>query len=126
MAYTGPVATRPAEIAGGLQTWSETTDPNALLRAQMDGGQTIKTRRRVTDPIRNGQGSVTVNANLVEFFRDWYAVACQGGVLPTRLKFPPLCDEQIWRFSSPLTYDWIDPKACRISFTLEKLPQWVD
>jgi hypothetical protein len=126
MAYAGTVATRPLEISGGLQTWTETTDPNALLRSAMDSAQTIKVRRRVTHPIRMGQASVTVPANLVALYRQWFEVSCQGGVLPTRFIFPPDCLEQIWRFSTPPTYDWVDAKACRISFSLEKLPQWVD
>lgn len=126
MSYTGIVATRPPQIAGGLQTWSESTDNSALLRSAMDDAQTIKTRRRVTAPIRQGTASVTVQSSEVQFWRQWFEQACQGGMLPTRLKFPPYCDEQIWRFSTPLTFDWVDPKACRISFSLEKLPQWVD
>jgi hypothetical protein len=126
MPYTGPVATRPPELSGDLQSWTESTDANAVLRTAMDDAQTIKVRRRVTAPIRQGQASVTVIADKVQFWRDWFEQSCQGGVLPTRLKFPPNCSEQIWRFSTPLTFDWIDATACRISFGLEKLPQWVD
>lgn len=126
MSFTGTVATRPVQIAGGLQTWSETTDENSKVRSKMDDGQTIKARRRVTVPIRNGQASVTVKAAEVQYWRQWYEDRCLDGTLPTRLKFPPSCVEQIWRFSTPLTYEWIDNNACRISFNLEKLPFWVD
>lgn len=128
MSYTGQVAPRPAEIDGGLQTWSETTDENSKLRSKMDDGQTIKVRRRVTRPIRQGQASVTIKGAEVQHWRTWYEDRCQDGVLPTRFKFPPNCAEQIWRFSTPLTYQWLDmdKSACRISFGLEKLPEWVD
>lgn len=126
MSYTGQVADRPEQIEGGLQTWSETTDENSKLRTKMDDAQTVKVRRRVTVPIRNGQATVTVRATEVQYWRQWHDDRCLDGVLPTRLKFPPDCSEQIWRFSTPLTYEWIDNNACRISFGLEKLPQWSD
>lgn len=126
MAYSGAVANRPAGLTGALQTFSETTDEAALVRSRMDDAQTIKVRRRVTVPIRQGSASVTVKAEEVALWRTWFNDNCQGGVLPTRFKFPPNCSEQIWRFASPLTFDWIDRTACRIAFALEKLPQWED
>jgi hypothetical protein len=126
MAYTGTVAQRPAGASGALQTFSEKSDEAALLRSKSDDGQTIKVRRRVTSPIRNATASVTLRAPDVPAWRDWYDNACQNGILPTRFKLPPNCEEQIWRFSTPITYEWIDATACRLSFSLEKLPQWVD
>lgn len=126
MAYTGYIAPRPAELHGSLQTFSETTDDGITLRTQMDDGQTIKTRRRATQPIRQGQATVTVKAVDVPLWREWYEVRCQNGTQPTKIRLPPDCAEQIWRFSTPLTYAWITKDACRISFGLEKLPHWVD
>jgi|GEM_PF-3048135 len=126
MPYAGFVATRPAEIHGSLQTFNETTADSLTLRTAMDDGQTIKARRRATQPIRQGQASVTVLAAEVPFWREWYTVRCQGGTQPTRIRVPPDCAEEIWRFSTPLAFAWVSAAACRISFNLEKLPQWQD
>jgi hypothetical protein len=124
MAYTGQQAQRPAAISGGLQTWTESQAEGSVARSAGEDGQTIKVRRRVTIPIRIGQATVTVKAEEVAEWRDWYEIRCQGGVLPTKFRMPPTCEEELWRFSTPLTYDWIDKNACRISFSLEQLPQW--
>lgn len=126
MAYTGPVATRPPEIHGSLQAFNETTAPAILVRTQMDDGQTIKARRRATRAIRQGEASVTVRASEIPFWREWYDSRCQNGSLPTRLRFPPDCAEQIWRFSTPPSFQWVTKDVVRISFSLEKLPQWED
>ncbi len=126
MAYTGTVASRPSSISGAFQKLVETTDGNAIIRSKMDGAQTIKERRRVTVPIRLADVSVTVRAEEVVDWRTWYENNCQGGVLPTRFVFPPDCVEQIWRFSTPISYEWIDSNACRLTFSIEKLPHWVD
>jgi hypothetical protein len=123
--YTGTIGSRPAELSGNLQTWREKDDESATLRSKMDDGQTIKVRRRVTVAIRNGEASVTIVAADVPFWRQWYKQNCQNGVLPTLLRFPPECDEDLWRFSTPIQYEWIDKTACRLSFSLEKLPQYV-
>jgi hypothetical protein len=128
MAYAGTVASRPLQIDGGLQTFSVAADEKATVRSQMDDAQTIKTRRRVTRAIKNAQATVTVRGADVQHWEAWYDVNCQNGMLPTRFKIPPLCEEQIWRFSTPLAMSWsnADAQSCQISFGLEKLPQWID
>lgn len=121
----GTIATRPASLSGELQTFIDTTLAN-VLRTASDDNQVIKTRRRATNPTRTADATVTLLAELVEAFRFWYEVNCRSGVLPTKFKVPPDCREQIWRFASPPSYDWVDRKACKIAFKLEKLPNWID
>jgi hypothetical protein len=108
-----------------LQDFSETQDAEAVVRSKMDNGQTIKVRRRVTAALRNAQASVVVAGSEVALWRTWYNTNCQGGVLPTRF-IMPMGNEEIWRFSTPLTIVWqtADRSAAIISFSLEQLPYW--
>jgi hypothetical protein len=91
----------------------------------MDQGQTIKARRRVTSAVRLAQASVVVPGEEVKFWRTWYNVNCQGGVVPTRFVMPE-GTEEIWRFSTPLTIVWTtaDKAAAQINFSIEQLPYW--
>lgn len=125
MPYAGFVASRPLGISGCLREFSESQDDTAVLRTKMDQGQTIKARRRVTSAIRLAQASVVVPAADVKFWRTWYNVNCQGGVMPTRFIMPE-GTEEIWRFSTPLTIVWptADKTAAQINFSLEQLPYW--
>lgn len=120
----GVIATRPASLSGEFQTFVDTSLPN-VLRSTADDNQTIKTRRRASHPTRTADTTVTLPAELVDFFRDWYELNCRSGVLPTRMKLPPDCIEEVWRFAAPPSYDWVAKTACRISVKIEQLPHWV-
>lgn len=124
----GTIAARPGALSGALQTFVETTLPNTI-RSQSDDNQTIKVRRRATNPTRTADATVTVVAAEVELWRQWYQLNCQSGTLPTRFKMPPQCThEEVWRFAAEPQYDWsVDgaAKACKISMKLEQLPNWV-
>lgn len=128
LAPVGTIASRPVELDGALQTFTETTLAN-VIRSQTDDNTTIKTRRRATHPTRTADATLVLVAELVPSFRDWYEINCRSGVLPTRFKIPPNCrGEEVWRFASQPAYDWsIDGSgaACRIAFKLEQLPNWV-
>lgn len=117
------IANRPASIDGCFQTLKQTSLEN-VIRSNMEGG-TIKVRRRTTAFIDQADATVTLKAEQLDDFVDWYKVACMGGVLPTRFKFPPDGAEQVWRFASPPQYEWIANEAFRVSFQLERLPEWV-
>jgi hypothetical protein len=70
---------------------------------------------------------VTLKAEQYRYFAEWFEIACQAGVMPTRFRFPPDCTEEVWRFASPPVFDWsIDAgaKAVRVSFQLEQMPDW--
>jgi hypothetical protein len=124
MAYTGEVAARPLTI-GCLQTfdlsWKE-----SVIRTDSENSAFIKTRRRTTAPLAVADCSVTLKADVVQDFMNWYTVACRCGAVPTRIKVPPLNKEQIWRFSAAPKISWIDPKAAQVTWSMEKLPMWVD
>lgn len=123
----GTIAQRPSPIDGALQTFTETTLNNSI-RSQSDDNQLIKTRLRATNQTRTADATVTVRAELVSFWQDWFDDDCRGGTLPTRFRIPPSCSvEEVWRFAAPPSYDWgIDQsaKACKISLKLEQLPNW--
>lgn len=135
MAYTGTVALRPDSIAGCFQSFTETYDKDGVLRSNMQSGQTVKTRRLVTDLIRTATASVTVPAGEVLAWREWYVQRCKNGVLPTRFKMPypdasGVIAEEIWRFAGPIQLEWIKGGAtggaiaAKLSFNLEQLPAW--
>lgn len=117
------VANRPASLDGCFQSLKHTT-LEAVLRSNMEGG-TIKVRRRSTAFLEKADATITLKAELYDDFAGWYKTACQGGVLPTRFKFPPNGVEQVWRFASPPEYEWVANEAFRVSFQLERLPEWV-
>lgn len=124
MAYQGEVAARPSTI-GCLQTFKTSYKEN-IIRTEGENSAFIKTRRRTTAPIRICDCTVTLAASNVQSFMDWYVTACRGGAIPTRIKVPPLNQEQIWRFSAPPQIEWIDANAALCSFSMEKLPHWID
>lgn len=117
------IATRPASIDGCFQTVQQTTVEN-VIRSTMEGG-TVKVRRRTTGFMDRANATITLSAEVYQDFVNWYRVACQGGVFPTRFKFPPDHSEQVWRFASAPQYEWISAEAFKVSFDLERLPQWV-
>ena len=118
----GTIASRPASIAGELQTWTETFTPS-VIRSDMESLD-IKVRRRTTGVIRTGDATVTLKAEQYEDFKHWFIVDCMAGILPSRFKFPPNCKEEVWRFASPPTIQWLDKAAFQASFRLESLPVW--
>jgi hypothetical protein len=124
MSYTGEVATRPS-IFGCLQTF-KLSYKESVIRSEAENSAYIKVRRRTTAPIKIADCSLTVLAQNVETFMQWYEVGCRCGAVPTRIRVPPNSYEQIWRFSSAPQIDWIDPGAAQISWSMEKLPAWKD
>jgi hypothetical protein len=123
----GTVANRPSEIRGCLQTFSESTLENTV-RSQMENNSLIKVRRRTTAVVRVADATVTVTQVEVAYWKNWFEVACQGGVLPTRI-ITPYGKEEIWRFSAPLAITWGQgpsqgQHAATITMKLEQLPVW--
>lgn len=122
----GDIADRPTQISGCIAEFSETTLPN-VIRNTSDDNQTIFVRRRTTAETRTAQCSVMVPMDEVPYWRDWFSTACQGGVLPTYFNIPG-SGEEVWRFSGPLSYDWTigdnGKHIVKVSFTIEKLPQY--
>jgi hypothetical protein len=127
MAYQGQVANRPTNVSGCLQTFNESQLEN-VVRSQSDNNTTVKVRRRATAAVRIADASVTVKQSEVALWKDWFEIACQGGVLPTYFK-TPYGVEELWRFSGPLSITWGQgPKAgshvATITMKLEQLPNW--
>lgn len=115
------IASRPLDLAGCFQSWSEKQEPN-IIRTSMESG-VVKVRRRTTGTYRKAAVSVTLNANLYKSFMDWFNINCQQGVLPTRM-VTPYKKEEVWRFTSAPQIEWVDPVAFRATFEIEQLPQW--
>lgn len=120
---TTEIAARPASIPGCFQTLTQTT-LESVIRSNMEGG-TIKARRRTTAFLETADATITLKAEVFEDFQAWFKTACMGGVLPTRFVFPPDSSEQVWRFAAPPQYEWITNETFRVSFQLERLPEWV-
>lgn len=127
MAYTGQIANRPTGISGCLQTFNETSLENTV-RSQSENNSIIKVRRRTTAIVRIADATVTVKQAEVALWKQWYEIACQGGVLPTRF-IMPYGGEEIWRFSAPISITWgqgakAGAHAATITIKLEQLPAW--
>lgn len=121
---TTTVAARPSTITGCMQTWSEKGTPN-VLRSNMES-LTVKVRRRTTAIITNIDCAVTLEAEVYDDFKNWYEVACQGGVLPTHIRRPNGGVEIVARFSSPPLIEWVGiaAEAFRATMTFEILPEY--
>ena len=127
MDYQGQIASRPTNLSGCLQTFNESQMENSI-RTSSEDGTTIKVRRRTTAFISIADATVTVKQSDVELWKYWYNVSCQGGVLPTYFKMPNGAEE-LWRFSAPLSINWIQGKSpgqhmAIISMKIEQLPTW--
>jgi hypothetical protein len=127
MAYTGTIATRPAEISGCFQSWNASSLPNTI-RSQAEYSHPIKVRRRTTAAVRVADASVVIKQEEEPFWQDWFHVRCQGGAIPTKVILPD-GTEEIWRFSEPPVFQWgigIEPGKHYVSVTvkLESLPGW--
>ena len=115
------IGTRPASIDGCWASWAEKAEP-VVIRTTMEDG-TVKVRRRSTGKIRVANVSRTFDAKDYQAFQDWFTVACQQGVLPTRVT-TPYGTQEVWRFTEAPEINWVDPKAFAVSCTLEQLAGW--
>jgi len=116
------IGTRPASLDGCWASWQEKQQPN-VIRTDMDQPGNVKVRRRTTGISRVANVSVTLEATKYQDFLTWFNVACQGGVLPTRVTTPYGADE-VWRFTEPPQISWIDPKAFSVTAQIEQLPAY--
>ena len=116
------IGTRPLTIDGCWASWQEKQDSN-VVRTEMDAAGYTKVRRRTTGISRKANARRVLEAKHYDAFIDWFNVACQGGVLPTRMKTPQ-GKEEVWRFTEAPEINWIDPKAFEVSVKIEQLPAW--
>lgn len=116
------IGTRPASLDGCWASWDEKQEPNTI-RTSMEAAGYVKVRRRTTGIMRVAQVKRNFEAKDYSDFVDWFNVASQGGVVPTRMKEPD-GSEQVWRFTEPPTINWIEPKAFSVSCKIEQLPAW--
>ena len=116
------IGTRPASLDGCWASWDEKQEPNTI-RTSMEAAGYVKVRRRTTGIMRVAQVKRNFEAKDYDDFVSWFNVACQGGVVPTRMKTPYGKDE-VWRFSEPPSISWIEPKAFSVSCSIEQLPAW--
>ena len=116
------IGTRPASLDGCWASWNEKQEPNTI-RTNMENTGYMKVRRRTTGIMRVAQVSRNFEAKDYDDVMDWFNVACQGGVIPTRVT-TPYGKQEVWRFTEPLSINWIEPKAFSVSANLEQLPAW--
>ena len=116
------IGTRPASLDGCWASWDEKQEPNTI-RTDMEATGYVKVRRRTTGIMRVAQVKRNFEAKDYDAVLDWFNVACQGGVIPTRMT-TPYGKEEVWRFTEPFSISWIDPKAFSVSATIEQLPSW--
>ena len=116
------IATRPAALDGCWSTWSEKQNPN-IIRTTMDLPGAVKVRRRTTGITRYANIGRNFEAKHYQDFLNWFNVACQQGVLPTRIK-TPYQKEEVWRFTEPPEITWVEPGVFTVSIAAEQLPAW--
>ena len=116
------IGTRPATLDGCWASWDEKQEPNTI-RTSMDATGYTKVRRRTTGIMRMAQVKRNFEAKDYDTVMDWFNVACQGGVIPTRM-ITPYGKEEVWRFTEPFSITWIEPKAFSVSATIEQLPSY--
>ena len=116
------IGTRPASLDGCWASWDEKQEPNTI-RTDMEATGYVKVRRRTTGIMRVAQVKRNFEAKDYDAVMSWFNVACQGGVIPTRM-MTPYGKEEVWRFSEPPSITWIEPKAFSVSCSLEQLPAW--
>lgn len=117
------IAPRPASIDGCMQTWTETYQANTI-RSAMDDME-VKVRRRTTGLVRTIESTLTLKAAQYDDFFEWFRVAQQGGVIPTRIKRPQDGKETVVRASAPPQIQWLDKNVFHISMKWEQMPAWV-
>ena len=116
------IGTRPATLDGCWASWDEKQEPNTI-RTDMDATGYTKVRRRTTGIMRVAQVKRNFEAKDYDDVVDWFNVACQGGVVPTRM-MTPYGKEEVWRFTEPFSITWIEPKAFSVVAKIEQLPAW--
>lgn len=116
-------AQRPNEISGCWSFWSEQEQLN-IIRTSMENGSP-KIRRRFTGIYRIAQVSVTEPKELSSFYKSWFNLACQQGVMPTNI-FEPDGVQSVWRFTEAPIITFSSPLSgtVEISAKLERLPGW--
>ena len=116
------IATRPASIDGCWATWDEKQEPNTI-RTTMESAGYVKVRRRTTGVSRVANVSRNLESKYYDDFVSWFNVACQGGVLPTKV-MTPYGKEEVWRFIEPPTIKWIDSGVFSVDVQIEQLPAY--
>ena len=115
------IGTRPASLDGCWASWTERANPS-VIRTEMSDG-TVKVRRRNTGKHRVATVARNFDAQDYQALQDWFTVACQQGVIPTRMTTPYGADE-VWRFTQAPEISWLDPKAFTVSCNIEQLAGW--
>ncbi len=116
------IATRPLTIDGCWSSWDEVQQPNTI-RTEMEVPGVVKVRRRTTGISRIANVTRNFESKYYDDFMAWFNTACQGGVLPTRVKNPQTVEE-VWRFTEPPKITWLTQKAFNVACVIEQLPIW--
>lgn len=109
------VGSRPPQIDGCWQTWSE-QDVDAVIRTEYATG-VMRTRRRFTGVSRVVNASVTMKADLFGAFMSWYRVNQKQGSIAT-LVMTPYGDEEVFQWAGPPSIEWVDPNAFKATVVM--------
>ena len=92
------VGTRPAQLDGCWQSWSE-TDVDVVTKTEFESGN-VRSRRRFTGVQRRIQASVKLKMDLYDAFMNWYRVNQRQGAIGTTVKDP---------LGREITVQWLAP-----------------
>jgi hypothetical protein len=84
----------------------------------------VKVRRRTTGMIRKIDTTVKLQASQYADFVQWFEIAQQGGVIPTRIKRPQDGKEIVVRVKEPPQVNWIEKTVFEASMSWETMPAW--
>ena len=119
-------ATRPIDVHGCFQTWSEKDETN-LIRTKMDNG-IPKVRRRTTGIYRTANATVVLEKDDYPKWISWFRLDMQQGARPSFF-IEPDGTESVWRVVEPPVVEWgaitlEGALAVKMTFKLERLPGW--
>lgn len=104
-------------------SWSESFQPNTLKSPMEAGPQ--KVRRIQTGITSECQATWMIDKVDAQAFKDWFFVACQGGVLPTYFT-DPMGVERVFRFNSEPSFTYNHYGVLEITMNLYQSSQWAD
>lgn len=110
------VGTRPAQLDGCWQSWSE-TDVDVVTKTEFESGN-VRSRRRFTGVQRKIQASVTLPVSLYDTFLDWYRVNQRQGAIGTTVK-DPLGRDLVVQWLGPPKIDFGKPSAGTFKATVQ-------
>ena len=100
------VGTRPAQLDGCWQSWTE-TDIDVVAKTEFESGA-VRTRRRFTGIQKRIEATVTLKVELYDTFMDWFHINQRQGAIGTTVK-DPLGRDLVVQWLAPPKIDFGKP-----------------